>query len=119
MFTDEENNKTKTPQQIAFEMNNTDVYRRDIQMDGVFEKHQNRRSFVEQIYCPNNYADEIIEGTIININRKGKASILSLQQTTETLPFITLRTEKQTYFAPPPMNIFLSTHPSAIWKRAT
>ena len=59
----EENNKTKTPQQIAFEMNNTDVYRRDIQMDGVFEKHQNRRSFVEKIYCPNKYADEIIEGT--------------------------------------------------------
>ena len=59
----EENNKTKTPQQIAFEMNNTDVYRRDIQMDGVFEKHQNRRSFVEQIYCPNKYADEIIDGT--------------------------------------------------------
>ena len=56
----EENNKTKTPQQIAFEMNNTDVYRRDIQMDGVFEKHQNRRSFVEKIYCPNKYADEII-----------------------------------------------------------
>ena len=59
----EENNKTKTPQQIAFEMNNTDVYRRDIQMDGVFEKYQNRRSFVEKIYCPNEYPSEIIEGT--------------------------------------------------------
>ena len=59
----EENNKTKTPEQVAFEMNGKVVHKRDIQMDGVFEKYQNRRSFVEKIYCPNKYADEIVEGT--------------------------------------------------------
>ena len=32
-------------------------------MDGVFEKYENRRSFVEKIYCPNKYSPEIIDGT--------------------------------------------------------
>ena len=34
-----------------------------LSLDGVFEKYQNRRSFVEKIYCPNEYPSEIIEGT--------------------------------------------------------
>ena len=59
----EENNKTKKPEQIAFEMNTRNAYKRDIQMDGVFEKYENRRSFVEKIYCPNKYSPEIIDGT--------------------------------------------------------
>ena len=59
----EENNKTKKPEQLSFEMNEVDYYKRDIQMDGVFEKYENRRSFVEKIYCPNKYPTEIIEGT--------------------------------------------------------
>ena len=58
-----ENNKTKTPEQVAFVMNELNAHYRDIQMDGVFEKHQNRRSFVEKIYCPNEYSTEVIEGT--------------------------------------------------------
>ena len=59
----EDNNKTKKPEQIAFEMNTQTAYKRDIQMDGVFEKYENRRSFVEKIYCPNKYSPEIIDGT--------------------------------------------------------
>ena len=59
----EENNKTKKPEQIAFEMNTRNAYKRDIQMDGVFEKYENRRSFVEKIYCPNKYSPETIDGT--------------------------------------------------------
>ena len=59
----EENNKTKKPEQVAFEMNTQTAYKRDIQMDGVFEKYENRRSFVEKIYCPNKYSPEIIDGT--------------------------------------------------------
>ena len=58
-----ENNKTKTPEQVAFDMNELNAHYCDIQMDGVFEKHQNRRSFVEKIYCPNEYSTEVIEGT--------------------------------------------------------
>ena len=58
-----ENNRTKTPEQVAFVMSELNAHNRDIQMDGVFEKYQNRRSFVEQIYCPNEYPSEIIEGT--------------------------------------------------------
>ena len=58
----EENNKTKTSEQISFEMNEVDFYKQDIQMDGVFEKYNNRRSFVEKIYCPNKYSSEIIKG---------------------------------------------------------
>ena len=58
----DENNKTQTPEQVAFEMNTKDPYRRDVQMDGVFEKYKNRRSFVEKIYCPNKYAAEEITG---------------------------------------------------------
>ena len=54
----EENNKTKKPEQLSFEMNEVDYYKRDIQMDGVFEKYENRRSFVEKIYCPNKYPVE-------------------------------------------------------------
>ena len=59
----EENNKTKTPEQIAFEMNGKVVHKRDIQMDGVYEKYENRRSFVEKIYCPNKYPEESLDGT--------------------------------------------------------
>ena len=59
----EDNNKTKKPEQIAFEMNTQTAYKRDIQMDGVFEKYENRRSFVEKIYCPNKYSPETIDGT--------------------------------------------------------
>lgn len=53
------------------------------------------------------------------INMKDEISIFSIKQTTETSSSIMFALEKQTYFAPPPMNIFLSTHPSAMWKRAT
>ena len=59
----EENNKTKKPEQVAFEMNEVDAYKRDIQMDGVYEKYENRRSFVEKIYCPNKYPEESLDGT--------------------------------------------------------
>ena len=46
----EENNKTKKPEQVAFEMSAKDPNKRDVQMDGVFESYQNRMSFVEKIY---------------------------------------------------------------------
>ena len=59
----EENNKTKTPEQVAFEMNTKNAYKRDIQVDGVFESYENRMSFVEKIYCPNIYSPEIIKET--------------------------------------------------------
>ena len=59
----EENNKTKKPEQVAFEMSAKDPNKRDVQMDGVFESYQNRMSFVEKIYCPNKYAEEVSEGT--------------------------------------------------------
>ena len=59
----EENNKTKKPEQVAFQMNEVDAYKRDIQMDGVYEKYENRRSFVEKIYCPNKYPEESLDGT--------------------------------------------------------
>ena len=58
----EENNKTKKPEQVAFEMSAKDPNKRDVQMDGVFESYQNRMSFVEKIYCPNKYAPEEITG---------------------------------------------------------
>ena len=59
----DENNKTKTPERVAFEMSVKDPHKRDIQMDRVFEKYENRRSFVEKIYCLNKYSTEVIEGT--------------------------------------------------------
>lgn len=58
----EDNEKTKTDKQVSFVMSSSNTGKVDIQMDGVFQKYQDRYSFVEQIYCPNNYQQETIEG---------------------------------------------------------
>ena len=71
----EENNKTKKPEQVAFEMNTQIAYKRDIQMDGVFEKYENRRSFVEKIYCPNKYSP-IIQNVSLKLLIQMKILIL-------------------------------------------
>ena len=50
---------------MSFQLGTHVANKRDIQMDGVFEKYNNRISFVEKLYCPNNYeTKQQSDGTI-------------------------------------------------------
>ena len=53
-----QNELTKTNTQVSFQLDTHVANKRDIQMDGVFETYNNRISFVEKLYCPNNYETE-------------------------------------------------------------